>query len=79
MAHVKFKKLSECGSAIPFGNDFKFRMKVIVVLCDPIKRLKSDFVHTTKTTEPHAKKIKSYSKIEETVKLKVNIKNWSFI
>lgn len=52
-------------------------MKVIVVLCDPIKRLKSDFVHTTKTTEPHAKRIKSYSKIEEKVKLnlKVNIKN----
>jgi len=40
-------------------------MKVIVVLCDPIKRLKSDFVHTTKTTEPHAKRIKSYSKIED--------------
>lgn len=69
MKDPKFKKLQkEYGSAISFGNDFKFRMKVIVVLCDPIKRLKSDFVHTTKTTEPHAKRIKSYSKIEETVK-----------
>ena len=43
-----------------------------MVLCDPIKRLKSDFVHTTKTTEPHAKRIKSYSKIEETVQNSLN-------
>ena len=40
-------------------------MKIVVVLCDPIKRLKSDFVHTTKTTEPHAKLIRSYKKIED--------------
>ena len=39
-------------------------MKIIIVLCDPIKRLKSDFVHTTKTTEAHANKIRSYEKIE---------------
>ena len=43
----------------------KFRMKVVIVLCDPIKRLKSDFVHTTKTNEPHARLIKSYKRIED--------------
>ena len=40
-------------------------MKIVIVLCDPIKRLKSDFVHTTKTNEPHAKLIRSYKKIED--------------
>jgi len=40
-------------------------MKIVIVLCDPIKRLKSDFVHTTKTNEPHARLIKSYKRIED--------------
>ena len=43
-------------------------MKIIIVLCDPIKRLKSDFVHTTKTTMAQNKisnKIRSYAKIED--------------
>ena len=40
-------------------------MKVIIVLCDPIKRLKSDFVHTTKTTEPHANQMRKYTRIED--------------
>jgi len=40
-------------------------MKIVIVLCDPIKRFKSDFVHTTKTHEPHAQLIKSYKGIED--------------
>ena len=39
-------------------------MKIVIVLCDPIKRLISDFVHTTKTVEPHAKRVKQYKRIE---------------
>ena len=39
-------------------------MKIIITLCDPVKRMISDFVHTTKTKEPHADQMRSYRNIE---------------
>lgn len=45
-------------------------MKVIITLCDPVKRMISDFVHTTKTNEPHGKLMRSYDNIGQ------YIENW---
>lgn len=42
-------------------------MKIVVTLCDPIKRLRSDFIHTTLTTEPHAQEIKRFANISSFV------------
>jgi len=40
-------------------------MKVIITLCDPVKRMISDFVHTTKTNEPHGNLMRSYKNIAQ--------------
>jgi hypothetical protein len=40
-------------------------MKVIITLCDPVKRMISDFVHTTKTSEGHGELMRSYKNIGE--------------
>ena len=42
-------------------------MKIIITLCDPIKRMRSDFIHTTLTTEPHAQEIKGFANISSFV------------
>ena len=63
-----FKFISKkFGLADPFSKAINESMKIIVTLCDPIHRMVSDFVHTTETNEPHAKKIKTYAKIEDYV------------
>ena len=38
-------------------------MKIVFVFCDPIKRLKSDFMHVPLTKEPHNRIIGAYSKV----------------
>ena len=42
-------------------------MKIIMIFCDPIKRLKSDFLHVPHTTERHNKTIGRYSKVDDFV------------
>jgi len=42
-------------------------MKIIMIFCDPIKRLKSDFLHVPHTTELHNETVGRFSKVGDFV------------
>jgi hypothetical protein len=42
-------------------------MKIIMILCDPIKRFKSDFLHVPHTTERHNETIGRFTKVGDFV------------